>query len=237
MERAWRDAWVGVCFRGAATSYGPPTLMSIQLSSFKTLWGGHYARRTQSPGSNDFPRSLRRWSSCETNPHERNLMKRTLMKRSSSMKRTKDVIPSNKRGKGSEGRSRALGRWTLGGLLLVAGISHLSWNRKAFLAQVPPWMPVDADVVVVVSGIVEIALGSSLLFLRARRTFIGWIIAAFFVAIFPGNISQLVTHTDSFGLNSDRSRGIRLVFQPVLVAWALWCTGAWADRNALRHDS
>ena len=95
----------------------------------------------------------------------------------------------------------------------------------------------DADVVVVVSGIIEIALGLSLLFLRKRRTYVGWIVAAFFVGIFPGNISQLVTHTDSFGLDSDRSRGIRLVFQPVLVAWALWCTRGWAERKSLRRDS
>lgn len=137
----------------------------------------------------------------------------------------------------SEARTRLFGRWTLGVLLLFVGISHLSWNRKAFLAQVPPWIPMDADTVVVLSGIVEIALGSSLLFLPKRRTYVGWIVAGFFVAIFPGNISQLVTHTDSFGLNSDRSRGARLAFQPVLVAWALWCTEAWVDRHSLRNDS
>ena len=49
----------------------------------------------------------------------------------------------------------------------------------------------------------------------------------FFVAVFPGNISQYLTHTDAFGLDSDPARALRLVFQPVLVAWALWSTGAW----------
>jgi uncharacterized membrane protein len=70
-------------------------------------------------------------------------------------------------------------------------------------------------------------LGISLLVLGRYRVQLGWIVAAFFIAIFPGNISQLVTHTDSFGLNTDLARGIRLVFQPVLVIWALWSTGAW----------
>jgi uncharacterized membrane protein len=56
---------------------------------------------------------------------------------------------------------------------------------------------------------------------------VGWITAAFFVIIFPGNISQYVNHINGFGMTTDQARGIRLLFQPVLVAWALWSTGAW----------
>lgn len=122
---------------------------------------------------------------------------------------------------------RLIFRLLLGAFLLLAGISHLTVNREAFLAQVPTWLPLDSDFVVVASGIVEIILGTALLVLGRYRVQLGWIVAAFFVAIFPGNISQLVTHTDSFGLNSDFARGIRLLFQPVLVVWALWSTGAW----------
>ena len=122
---------------------------------------------------------------------------------------------------------RTVFRLALGAFLLVAGISHLTVNRQAFLAQVPTWLPLEGDVVVVASGIVEIILGASLLALGRYRVQLGWIVAAFFVAIFPGNISQLVTHTDSFGLNTDLARTIRLLFQPVLVLWALWCTDAW----------
>jgi uncharacterized membrane protein len=122
---------------------------------------------------------------------------------------------------------RTVFRLMLGAFLLFAGISHLTINREAFLAQVPKWLPLDGDFVVVASGIVEIVLGISLLVLGRYRVQLGWIVAAFFIAIFPGNISQLVTHTDSFGLNTDLARGIRLVFQPVLVIWALWSTGAW----------
>ena len=120
---------------------------------------------------------------------------------------------------------RTIGRWALGGMLMAAGTSHLTWARKAFLAQVPPWIPLNADFVVVSSGFVEIALGAALFGLPSRRRLVGLIVAAFFVVIFPGNISQLVTHTDSFGLNTDAKRGVRLLFQPVLVIWALWSTG------------
>lgn len=125
-----------------------------------------------------------------------------------------------------------LGRWALAGMLIVAGTSHLTWNRKAFLAQVPKWVPMNADAVVVASGFVEILLGLSLFVLRTRRVPVGWIVAAFFVAIFPGNISQLMTHTDSFGLDTDAKRAGRLVFQPLLVVWSLWSTGAWASWRA-----
>jgi len=127
---------------------------------------------------------------------------------------------------------RTVFRLVLGAFLLLAGISHLTVNREAFLAQVPTWLPLEGDLVVVASGIVEIVLGASLLALGRYRVQVGWIVAAFFVAIFPGNISQLVTHTDSFGLNTDLDRTIRLLFQPVLVLWALWSTGAW---KALRE--
>jgi uncharacterized membrane protein len=129
---------------------------------------------------------------------------------------------------------RALVRIALGAFLLLAGISHLTTNREAFQAQVPEWLPLDADFVVLASGVVEIALGLALIALPRRRVLVGWVTAAFFVAIFPGNVSQFVTATDSFGLNTDLARGIRLLFQPLLVLWALWSTGAWQDWRARR---
>lgn len=132
------------------------------------------------------------------------------------------------------------GRWALAAMLLVAGTSHLTWNADAFLAQVPTWFPVPADAVVFVSGLVEIGLALALAALPSRRRQVGWIVAAFFVVIVPGNISQFVTHTDSFGLNSSLSRGIRLAFQPLLVLWALWCTGiieTSAQRSANAHQA
>jgi uncharacterized membrane protein len=117
-------------------------------------------------------------------------------------------------------------RILLGVLLTFAGISHLTWGRDDFLAQVPAWVPLGADFVVVSSGVVEIILGLALLFVAQQRVLVGLVVAAFFVAIFPGNISQYVTGTDAFGLDTDTKRFVRLFFQPVLVVWALWCTGA-----------
>ncbi|MGO9506137.1 MAG: hypothetical protein ACLPXZ_01920 [Mycobacterium sp.] len=122
---------------------------------------------------------------------------------------------------------RRVARFVLGAVLIFAGISHLSFARTAFYAQVPPWMPLNADFVVIASGVVEIALGASLVLLTRWRVLVGWVVAIFFVLVFPGNISQFATHANAFGLNSDLARGIRLLFQPLLVIWALWCTGAW----------
>jgi uncharacterized membrane protein len=118
-------------------------------------------------------------------------------------------------------------QWVLGAALTYAGITHLTTSRTEFQAQVPTWVPLDADFVVIASGVVEILLGLSLIFLFKYRTRIGWITAAFFVAIFPGNISQYINGIDAFGLDTDQARLNRLFFQPLLVIWALWSTGAW----------
>ena len=123
--------------------------------------------------------------------------------------------------------SQNIGRYLLGGFLTFTGISHLTFLRKEFLAQVPPWLPISADTIVLLSGIVEIILGLSLLFLYSQRIKVGWIVAAFFVVIFPGNIAQLVEHRDAFGMNSDTARWLRLPMQPALTFLALWSTGAW----------
>ena len=124
--------------------------------------------------------------------------------------------------------ARLLGRVLLGGALLFAGTAHLTLARQTFQAQVPPWLPVDPDAVVLVSGVVEIVLGGALLLApRRHRPVLGWAVAALFVAVFPGNVSQLVTRSDAFGLDTDTARAVRLLFQPLLVLWALWSTGAW----------
>jgi uncharacterized membrane protein len=131
-------------------------------------------------------------------------------------------------GPGERDRARRVGRVGLGALLAFAGTSHLTFAREEFQAQVPTWVPVGDDAVVLGSGVVEIALGAALALAPARhRTRVGWLAAAFFVAIFPGNVSQYVTGTDAFGLDSDAKRLARLPFQAGLVAWALWSTGAW----------
>ena len=115
----------------------------------------------------------------------------------------------------------------LGAALAYAGIGHLTTNRLEFEAQVPTLLKDYADFVVLASGAAEILLGAGLLALWKYRVQIGWLVALFFTAIFWGNISQYVNGIDAFGLNTDRARLIRLLFQPLLVIWALWATGAW----------
>ena len=125
---------------------------------------------------------------------------------------------------------KSLAQIALGAFLLSAGISHLGSNRTEFLAQVPTWLPLNADFVVVASGLVEITLGvlliTTVLIFKRYRSQVGLITAIFFILIFPGNINQYVNQIDAFGLDTDTKRLIRLFFQPPLVIWALWSSGA-----------
>ena len=116
----------------------------------------------------------------------------------------------------------------------VAGVGHFR-STDAFLAQVPPFLP-QRELIVYVSGVIELGFAAALLFTRGLwRARTGWLLAAFYVVIFPGNISQFVTQTPAFGLDSDVARAVRLCFQPLLVVWALWCTGARADWRRSRR--
>ncbi len=120
-------------------------------------------------------------------------------------------------------------RILLGLLMVLAGIGHLTFQRHEFLAQVPAWLPNNPsfmDFVVLFSGIVEITLGLAMIFLIKQKVKVGFALAIFFILIFPGNISQYTNRIDAFGLDTDQKRFIRLLFQPVLVIWALWSTGA-----------
>lgn len=119
--------------------------------------------------------------------------------------------------------TRLVGRLVLGSAMVLAGTAHLTVAREEFQAQVPGWFPLDEDLTVLGSGVVEIGLGAAMLAApRARRPLVGALLAAFFVAIFPGNIAQYVEHRDAFGLDTDTKRLVRLFFQPLLVVWALW---------------
>jgi uncharacterized membrane protein len=112
--------------------------------------------------------------------------------------------------------------------MIYAGFSHLTFNRVEFQAQVPDWVPLSKDLVVILSGIVEMILGLGLALWKSKRVEFGWALAIFYILIFPGNIAQYMDGKDAFGaLDSDRARLIRLFFQPVLIAWALWSSGAW----------
>ncbi len=124
-----------------------------------------------------------------------------------------------------KGKSKNVARLMLGGMLVFAGVSHLTFARREFQAQVPDWVPLDKDTTVLASGVAELALGGALVVARgAHRAAVGKVAAAFFAAVFPGNISQFVHRRDAFGLDSDVKRFVRLFFQPVLIWWALKST-------------
>jgi len=127
--------------------------------------------------------------------------------------------------------ARGIGRVALGALLAFAGTSHLTFAREEFRTQVPSWVPIDVDDVVLLSGAAEIALGAGLIALPGERRRMGALAGAFFTAVFPGNIAQWREHRDGFGLDTDRKRAARLLFQPVLVAWALWAGEVWPTRR------
>ena len=122
-------------------------------------------------------------------------------------------------------------RILLGAFLTFAGVSHLTFNRSEFLAQVPQWIPLNPDMVVVLSGIAEISLGLALIFAVKYKKLVGMTAAIFFVLIFPGNIAQYINKVNAFGLNTDNARLIRLFFQPILISWALWSTNALKKKN------
>ena len=121
-------------------------------------------------------------------------------------------------------------RILLGLFMTYAGYSHLTHARQEFVTQVPTWLqftPAFTDFIVLASGVVEICLGLSMLFLFKHKGLVGALLALFYVLIFPGNINQYINHIDAFGLNTDQARLIRLFFQPVLIFLALWSTGGW----------
>lgn len=120
-------------------------------------------------------------------------------------------------------------RILLGAFMLYAGIGHLTFLRTAFQAQVPTWITTDEgfmDIIVILSGVVEIGFGVLMILGGRLKVKTGIALAIFYILIFPGNINQYVNQINSFGLDTDKARLIRLFFQPVLIAWALWSTGA-----------
>jgi uncharacterized membrane protein len=123
---------------------------------------------------------------------------------------------------------RTVARVALAALLAVAGIAHLTWGRRGFRIVVPDWatdlLRTDKDTIVVASGVVEVMLGAALVALPRERRTVGAVVAAFFVAVFPGNVHQWRTGRSAPGLSTDRARLARLFLQPVLIAWALWST-------------
>ena len=116
-------------------------------------------------------------------------------------------------------------RMFLGFLMIFAAFGHFTFQRMDFQAQVPDWVPLSKDLVVILSGIFEVLLGLGMIFWSKQKVKIGIALATFYLLIFPGNIAQYLNGTDAFGLNTDQARLIRLFFQPLLIIWALWSAG------------
>lgn len=106
--------------------------------------------------------------------------------------------------------------------MAVAGVGHFV-ATEAFLAQTPSFLPLRTWIIWV-SGAIEIGFAIALVAVPARRRLVGRLLAAFYVAIFPGNVYQAVAGTSGFGLDTPAARWTRLLVQPVLVLAALWAT-------------
>lgn len=135
-------------------------------------------------------------------------------------------------------RTQNVFRILLAIFMVYAGFSHLTFNRIDFQAQVPDWLPLSKDLVVILSGIVEMALGFGLVLWKNQRARFGWALALFFILVFPGNIAQYLDGKDAFGvLDSDGARLRRLFFQPILIIWAIWSAGSWKSWRTKKNKN
>ena len=118
---------------------------------------------------------------------------------------------------------RALARWILALALGAIGIVHFV-STRGFRVVVPDWATkatrLDKDAIVIASGAAEVALAVGLLALPKERRRMGFATAAFFVAVFPGNVHQWRTRRSTPGLDTEARRFGRLFLQPLLVLWA-----------------
>lgn len=123
--------------------------------------------------------------------------------------------------------TRTVARWILAAALAAIGVMHFVQTR-GFRVVVPEWATrvsgLDKETIVVASGVVEIVLAAGLVGLPRERMRIGWATAAFFAGVFPGNVHQWRTGRSTPGLDTDGRRFGRLFLQPLLMAWAVWCT-------------
>jgi uncharacterized membrane protein len=135
-------------------------------------------------------------------------------------------------------RQRPLGvllRWALAAFLATAGVGHFVAPEE-FLAQVPPYLPAP-ELLIAVSGVVELAIALALVALPRYRRLTGVIAALFFVAILPGNVAQYTEARDAFGLTSDAARLTRLVLHPLLWVWAFTAGDLWQRRSGRQANS
>ena len=126
---------------------------------------------------------------------------------------------------GPQSATRRLLRYSLAAFLAVAGVGHFT-NTEEFLAQVPPYLPAPT-LLVLVSGVVELALAAALVLLPRRRAAVGLAVLVLFIAVLPGNIAQYTEARDAFGLDTDAARLTRILLSPLLWLWALAAGDIW----------
>jgi len=120
-------------------------------------------------------------------------------------------------------------RVTLGLIMIYIGIAHLYFRRIEFQAQVPRWLTSDesfVDMIVLISGYIEIIFGVLMVWGGKFKAKTGLVLGVFYVLVFPGNINQYIHELDGLRMYSNNERFLRLLFQPVLIFWALWSTNA-----------
>jgi uncharacterized membrane protein len=123
-------------------------------------------------------------------------------------------------------------RWLLAAFYFAAGIVHLK-SPEAFLPIVPDWVPAPSEVILV-TGVCELAGAAGLMIPRVRKL-AGIMLALYAVCVFPANIKHALYDIQVPGLPSSWwYHAPRLLMQPVLVWWALFCSGAidWPRRRA-----
>ena len=135
---------------------------------------------------------------------------------------------------------RAAARWGLGMAMVVAGVGHLV-EPAPFEQHLPSWVP-GAGTLVAATGLVEIALGVALAVARSRRHLVGQATAVYLVAVFPANVYVAIAGIDVDGQPGGVYPWLRLPFQALFIAWALWSTakpstGDRSDRRSTQPGS
>jgi uncharacterized membrane protein len=115
-------------------------------------------------------------------------------------------------------------RFLLALIYLLAGLAHLR-VPAGFVQITPAWVPVP-ELVVLLTGLCEIAGAVALAFIPHLRRAAGIALAAYAVFVFPANINHALNDIAIGGVDlSWWYHGPRLLLQPVAVWWALWASG------------
>ena len=128
--------------------------------------------------------------------------------------------------------NRAVMRWIIATFYFAAGIAHLLVPGK-LLAITPSWVPF-APAVILVTGVCEIA-GSIALVTAPLRKWAGLALAAYAICVWPANFKHAIDGVDlPFISSSWWYHGPRLLLQPVIIWWTLYCAEVidWPWRHA-----